>query len=187
MPDYELFIAAEDVARAGGDAVETQWLPQWRPGRFGPDPSPDSDRIPAADHLALADLWKALGGDDVPEDIVNACECVYGEESADSDGPWVWGLPQDLVDRLAALTSGQVRPAAEAWARTETFQDFKPTPELEPVLAGLVRLLRHDREEAQRRREDAKVREVEEILTRVVRLVQRAKQTGKGVYLYCEL
>jgi hypothetical protein len=59
--------------------------------------------------------------------------------------------------------------------------------EPEPLFAGLARLFRRDTEGAQRRREEAKAREVVEILVRLVRLVQRAQQSGKGVYLYWAL
>jgi hypothetical protein len=184
MPDYELFIATEDVARAGGSAVKTERLPEIRRGRLGPDPDPKSDRIPSWDDTALGELWEVLGGA-APAEVIDGENGVYGDGL--EEGPWVYRLPQDLVDRLAALTPDQIRSVADGWAKRETFRDYKPTLEPEPIIATLGRLFRPNKEEAQRRHQDAKVRDLEEILTSMVRLVQRAKQSSKGVYLYCEL
>jgi hypothetical protein len=93
----------------------------------------------------------------------------------------------ELVDRLGALEPEQLRPLAESWAKTEEMQSFNPVMEREPILAGVVRLFRRDHGELHRKREEARVRDVEEGLTCLVRLVQRAKQSGKGVYLWCSL
>jgi hypothetical protein len=184
MPDYNIFMATEDVARAGGDEVETQWLPHVRPGHHAPYPTPDSDRIPTYDHVSLGQLWGLLTGEGYQDSMVDAFERIY---DAGEDGPWVERLPQDIVDRLGALEPEQLRPLAESWAKTEEMQSFNPVMEPEPILAGIVRLFRRDQGELHRKREEARVRDVEEGLSSLVRLVQRARQSGKGVYLWCSL
>src|SRR4051794_35150119 len=126
MPDYEIFIATEDVARAGGDEVVTHWLPDIRPRHYAPDPAPDSDRIATYEHVSLAQLWGLLTGKGYHGSMIDAFERIY---DPGEDGPWVERLPLDLVDRLGALKPEQLRPLAEAWAKTQEMQSFNPVME----------------------------------------------------------
>lgn len=162
-----LLIATDEVARAGADAVPME----------GPD------RFAFYDHVALVELGCLLSGQADQDGMMDAFERVCGDN--EGDGPWVDRLPQELVDRLAALTPEQIPPLARAWASTETLQAMHRPPRPDPVISFFRRLLhREGPSPAQRRHEEEKLRQVEESLTLLVRLVQRAKQSGKGVYLW---
>lgn len=57
---------------------------------------------------------------------------------AGQQGPWVFHLPDDFRDRLAALTPDEFPTLAQAWAQEEELQDFGWTAvDLEALLAKL--------------------------------------------------
>jgi hypothetical protein len=69
---------------------------------------------------------------------IDATVCSGGE-----DGPWVFEVPRDLVQRLAALTAQQLEVVARQWAATEEFSpryDNWPLEAVQEVLNELATL-----------------------------------------------
>jgi hypothetical protein len=174
MPDYEVFIAAAEVARAGGDEVGL-------PANYL---EPDADRFPFCDEVMLCTLWELMTGKEVEAASEEALERVY---EASQDGPWVERLNEEFADRLRALTPREIEPMAQAWSETEEFRWMIPEPP-EPAFAGVARLFGRDRrEERAREAEQQRLKTARANLEALVRLAQRAKKANKNVYLWCGL
>jgi hypothetical protein len=63
--------------------------------------------------------------------------------SGGEDGPWVFEVPSDLVQRLAALTPRQLAAAGRKWAATDEFSpkyDNWPAEAVQQVLQELAAL-----------------------------------------------
>ena len=117
---------------------------------------------------------------------MDAFERVYGED--EGEGPWVDRVPRTWWTGLLELKPEQDSRLwlARAWTSTESMPRHHRGPRPDPVSSCsssgsytvMVPLC------AQRRHEAETFRGVEEALTLIVRLVQRAKQQEKGVYLW---
>lgn len=101
-------------------------------------------------------LRSLLFGQDSQTIALDDFPCVY--EGSD-DGPWVHRLPSDLVDRLAAMSPGELIQVARAWSETDELRD------MERRWPGTVG----------------------EALAQIVQLTRMAKQSGQGVYLWTSL
>jgi hypothetical protein len=173
MPDYELFIATEDVAQAGGDAIPS-------PGTGVESDPKVADRVAYCDHIPICTLWGLLTGEGYQETMIDAFERVY--EGAE-DGPWVERLPQDLLERLCALSREQMEQIAAQWSQTEEFGDWVPEPP-PPLFPGLNRLFGRGKESDLNNRAAALLKAARADLETLVRLARRAKQSAKGLYLW---
>jgi hypothetical protein len=72
--------------------------------------------LKGVDPVKLATLWKIVSPGAEEEALEGDAFMIY---SADSEGPWVFRMPDDLIWRLASLSTGQIREAAAIWARSE--------------------------------------------------------------------
>jgi hypothetical protein len=173
MPDYELFIATEDVARAGGDAIPS-------PGTGDKSNPKVADRVAFCDHIPICTLWGLFAGEGYQETMIDAFERVYdGAE----DGPCVERLPHDLVERLCALSQEQMEQIAAEWGQTEKFGDWVPEPP-PPLLPGLNRLLGRGKQSDLNSRAAALLKAARADLETLVQLARRANQTGKSLCLW---
>jgi hypothetical protein len=68
------------------------------------------------DHDFFAALWEVLTDGAKGSSLIAADEHILYMESG---GPWVIHLPEDLRDRLAALTAEQMGPVAARWVTCE--------------------------------------------------------------------
>lgn len=77
--------------------------------------------------------------------------------SGGEDGPWVFEVPPELMQRLAALTAQQLEVTARTWAATE---EFSP------------------------RYDDWPLEAVQEVLNELAALCKRAVTQGKSVLMW---
>jgi len=68
------------------------------------------------DHVKLGTLHAILAGVEFDPSFGSRMLC-----SRRADGPWVFEVPPDMVQRLAALTEPQLVSAGQKWAHTEEF------------------------------------------------------------------
>jgi hypothetical protein len=91
------------------------------------------------DAVKLGALHAILtGGELDPSFMADGSVCSRGE-----DGPWVFEVPADLVQRLARLNARQLRAVGAKWAATEEFSpryENWPAEAVQQVLADLARL-----------------------------------------------
>jgi hypothetical protein len=134
MPD--LFVATNKVARTGGHRVKRS---NRVPLQFG--------RIPLATLCCL--LAEGEGKCSIFP-YLDAFEMICDERE---DGPWaywwtrVYRLPDDLVDRLCALSPSEITRVASMWGKTqelETIENRRPGTVAE-MLKSIVELARQSR------------------------------------------
>jgi hypothetical protein len=98
------------------------------------------------DTVKLGTLYAILtGGEFDPSFMDRASLCSGGEE-----GPWVFEVPADLVQRLARLNARQLLSVAAQWAATEEFSarfDNWPGDAVRQVLEDLAGLCRRAAED----------------------------------------
>lgn len=148
MPLADLLFATEEIARAGAEAVPVS-------GRNTPSSSERID-IKNFDLIPLSMLWSLLSGRDWDSGMLNAFETVFQESS---DGPWLYRLPDDLVERILQLSDQRIVETAREWAATEELED------LERRRPGITQA----------------------VLSQIVNLCRAAKQAKKGVFLWISL
>lgn len=54
---------------------------------------------------------------------LDAIQSVY--EVSENDGPWVFAIPVEFVDRLNALESDEIETAVEQWGKTDELQHLE--------------------------------------------------------------
>jgi hypothetical protein len=92
------------------------------------------------DTVKLGELHAVLTGGEYDPSFISESLCDGGEE-----GPWVFEVPPDLVQRLAGLTPDQLTEAGTKWAAIEVFSpryDNWPTERVRQVLGDLAALCR---------------------------------------------
>lgn len=92
------------------------------------------------DTVKLATLHAILTGGEVDPSFMSDTLCSSGD-----DGPWVFEVPTDLVQRLAQLDAPERGAVGAAWASTEEFSpryDDWPAEAVQQVLEDLAALCR---------------------------------------------
>jgi hypothetical protein len=74
--------------------------------------------IKGIDSVKFATLHSILTGRRF-EELIPSYEPAF---IVSDDGPWVFRLPGELVDRLATLTDSERQSVADRWAATEEFE-----------------------------------------------------------------
>ena len=90
------------------------------------------------DTVKLGTLYAVLTGGELDPTFISESLCDGGE-----DGPWVFEVPPDLVQRLAGLTSQQLADVGAKWAVTEEFSpkyDNWPTEVVQELLVDIAKL-----------------------------------------------
>ena len=181
MPLADLFIASEEVARAGAEDVllvghhavrkkssDLEKLPIMSAIRFATNEgirpkiskatkspaSPDRSDVKGFDLISLGNLYELLIGD--ASEQLSEFSLVYEKSN---DGPWIYAVPSTLLERLSILTTSEIKKTAVKWARTDELGD------IEERLPGTVK----------------------EVLTEIVQLARRAKAVQKQMFLWQSL
>jgi hypothetical protein len=97
------------------------------------------------DMVKLGELHALLTGGTVNRSFMGKSICSGGE-----DGPWVFEVPPDLVQRLVCLDTRQLVSVGERWAATEEFSpkyDNWPTEAVQQVLRDLAALCKRANDE----------------------------------------
>jgi hypothetical protein len=92
------------------------------------------------DTVKLGTLHAVLIGGEFDPSFMSGSLCSGGE-----DGPWVFEVPSDLVERLARLNAKELRAVAAKWAATEEFSpkyDNWPVEAVRQVLYEMAALCR---------------------------------------------
>jgi hypothetical protein len=92
------------------------------------------------DTVKLGKLYAILVGGKYDPSFISGPVCDGGEE-----GPWVFVVPPDLVQRLAGLAPHQLAQVGEKWASVEEFSpryDNWPIERVQKVLGDLSALCR---------------------------------------------
>jgi hypothetical protein len=96
------------------------------------------------DTVKLGTLHAMLAGEDFDPSFMNESSLCSGGD----DGPWVFEVPEDLVQRLSRLDANETASVAAEWANTEEFERDNWSPDsVRRVLEGFSGLCR--RAEAQ--------------------------------------
>ena len=96
--------------------------------------------IKGVDHIKLATLQCLVMGRAYDISIIDEFDLVHERSE---DGPWVYGLPEPLVDGLVALDIHEISQVAEAWAATDEVRlDNWPRSAVEAVLRRIVELVK---------------------------------------------
>lgn len=133
MPDSDLFIATEEEARAGGEAIPY-------PKRL-PDPTDARISVKNIFSLELSTLWPILRGEIwSSEQIVKADFPLLYQGS--EEGPWVQEIPQDLYDRLSVMDAPYIASASLAWHATDELKHAE-WEGIRDCLTAMVTLAKH--------------------------------------------
>lgn len=123
-------IVVADSAKAADVASDPDRLRKW--------PGVDAKGI---DSIKLARLWALLSKDPSKENAGAEFEVVY--DAAGDDGPWVFRVPEPLVQLIAALDEASTTPVATAWGKSEEFiLDGWDADAVRSVLSDLQKLAR---------------------------------------------
>jgi hypothetical protein len=90
------------------------------------------------DTVKLGTLHAILTDGDFDPSFMSQSLCSGGK-----DGPWVFEVPLDLVQKLSALTARQLKAAGKKWAATEEFSpkyDNWPAEAVQQMLRDLAAL-----------------------------------------------
>jgi hypothetical protein len=113
MPNSDLFIATDEVARAGAETIPTP--------EYDREPEPGDERLAFGSFtdIELTSLWLILRGENLStarcDEENKSFPLVY---QGDEEGPWIVQLPVDLHDRLARMDAPYIASAALLWATT---------------------------------------------------------------------
>lgn len=89
------------------------------------------------DNIKLAALWAALTTDADVESLEGDAFLIH---MADKQGPWVFRLPDDLVEHLAALSPETITDVAARWSEHEELQYDGWTPDVAASFLGVLTL-----------------------------------------------
>jgi hypothetical protein len=106
-------------------------------------PCKDFDGLDAKgiDTVKLGALYAILFGKEFDATFMLDSSLCSGRD----EGPWVFAVPTELVERLARLTAKQLQSVAAMWAATEQFSpkyDNWPAEAVRQILEELVGLCR---------------------------------------------
>ena len=93
------------------------------------------------DDVKLQQLWDAVRG--ASKKRLPVMRLLHAASDA---GPWVYAVPDPLVERVAALDDAGLKRAAEAWAEAEEFAlDGWQPADVQEVLVGLQAVCQRSR------------------------------------------
>lgn len=84
------------------------------------------------DEIKLCSLWQIVGNRPNDDGLITQFSVLAGIEN--ECGPWVWQIPDELVELISAIRADALEAVALQWSRTEEFKmDRLPRWELEEV------------------------------------------------------
>jgi hypothetical protein len=140
LSDY--LLASESEAEAGADSI--------------PLDSPDRIPLKGIQHVEISRLQCQLTGREWTPEVIDEYPIVF---QGSEEGPWVFRLPAELVDRLARLAKDEIDAAATTWWSIDEFQPH----------GGL---------------QGADLADIRTCLVRLAELAKRGRETGKDLYLW---